>query len=177
VLLQLYGFIIPAFSKRERQIALPLMFAVPFLFYGGSVFAYFVVLPKAIQFLQNFNADNFDIQLQAKDLYSFSVMVILAMGGLFQIPVALVALTSTGILSVAQLRSNRRIAVIACAFLAMILPGNDPVTMTLIAVPLYVLFEASIVLSALISRRAARFVTVPAEDEQDHVTTTDRDGD
>ena len=75
LLCQLYAFVLPAFSPRERQVALPLMLMVPFLFIAGVVFAYFVVLPNAIEFLQNFNDDNFDILLQARDYYRFSILL------------------------------------------------------------------------------------------------------
>ena len=71
---------LPAFSPNERPVALPLMAMVPFLFVAGVVFAYYVVLPNAIDFLQNFNDDNFDILLQARDYYRFSIMVLIAMG-------------------------------------------------------------------------------------------------
>ena len=72
---------LPAFSPNERQVALPLMLMVPFLFYAGVVFAYFVVLPAAVDFLQNFNDDNFDVLLQARDYYKFAVMVLACHGG------------------------------------------------------------------------------------------------
>src|SRR5262245_19234241 len=74
LLYQAYAFILPAFSPREREVALPLMALVPFLFIGGVVFAYYFVLPNAISFLQNFNDDNYDILLQARDYYKFSIM-------------------------------------------------------------------------------------------------------
>ena len=74
LLYQLYAFVLPAFSPTERQVALPLMVMVPFLFMAGVVFAYFVVLPAAVDFLQNFNDDNYDVLLQARDYYKFSVM-------------------------------------------------------------------------------------------------------
>ena len=80
LLYQAYAFILPAFSPRERQVALPLMLMVPFLFVAGVVFAYYIVLPNAINFLQNFNDDNYDILLQARDFYKFSIMVLMAMG-------------------------------------------------------------------------------------------------
>ena len=70
LLFQAYAFVLPAFSSRERQVALPLMLMVPFLFIAGVVFAYYMVLPNAISFLQNFNADNYDILIQAQDYYS-----------------------------------------------------------------------------------------------------------
>ncbi len=86
LLYQAYAFILPAFSPRERQVAIPLLMMVPFLFIAGVVFAYFMVLPPAINFLQNFNDDSYDILLQARDFYSFELLVLMAMGALFQIP-------------------------------------------------------------------------------------------
>jgi len=156
LLYQAYAFILPAFSPTERQVALPLMLMVPFLFVAGSLFAYFVVLPNAVKFLQNFNDDNFDILIQAKDYYRFSVLVLVAMGLLFQIPIGILGVTRVGIVSVAQLRRNRRYAVLVIAVLAMLLPGTDPVTMLLAMAPLVVLFEGSILLAAALERRAAK---------------------
>ena len=156
LLWQAYAFVLPAFSPRERQVALPLMMMVPFLFVAGAVFAYFVVLPNAIKFLQNFNDDDFDILIQAKDLYRFTILTCVAMGALFQVPIGLLLLTRMEILSVAQLRANRRYAILVIAILAMLLPGTDPVTMLLSMLPLLVLFEGSILLAALLDRRSAR---------------------
>jgi sec-independent protein translocase protein TatC len=156
ILWQLYAFVLPAFSPKERRVALPMMSMVPFLFYAGVAFAYFLVLPKAIGVLQNFNDDKFDILIQATDLYKFSVMCCIAMGALFQIPVAILLTVRMGIVSVAQLRANRRYAILVIAVLAMLLPGTDPISMGLAMLPLLVLFEGSILLAALLERRAAR---------------------
>jgi sec-independent protein translocase protein TatC len=156
LLYQAYAFVLPAFSPNERQIALPLMAMVPFLFVAGVVFAYYMVLPNAINFLQNFNDDNFDILLQARDYYKFSIMVLAAMGLLFQVPIGILAVTRVGIVTPRQLRKNRRYAILVIAIVAMLLPGQDPVTMCLLMAPLIVLFEGSILLAALVDRRAAR---------------------
>ena len=156
LLYQAYAFILPAFSPREREVALPLMAMVPFLFAGGVVFAYFFVLPNAINFLQNFNDDNYDILLQARDFYKFSIMVLMVMGILFQVPIGILAVTRVGIVTPAQLRKNRRYAILIIAILAMLLPGQDPVTMLMMMAPLIVLFEGSILMAAVIDRRAAR---------------------
>ncbi|HEY6691739.1 MAG TPA: twin-arginine translocase subunit TatC [Solirubrobacteraceae bacterium] len=156
LLYQAYAFVLPAFSPNERQIALPLMAMVPFLFVAGVVFAYYMVLPNAINFLQNFNDDNFDILLQARDYYKFSIMVLAAMGLLFQVPIGILAITRVGIVTPRQLRKNRRYAILVIAIVAMLLPGQDPVTMCLLMAPLIVLFEGSILLAALVDRRAAR---------------------
>jgi sec-independent protein translocase protein TatC len=156
ILYQIYAFVLPAFSPRERQIAVPAMLGVPFLFIGGVVFGYFMVLPPAIRFLQNFNTDSFDVLIQAQPYYKFVIMLLVAMGLLFQIPIGILALTRVGIVTTRQLRKNRRYAILAIAVIAMLLPGQDPVTMTMMMVPMYVLFEGSILLSWLMDRRAAR---------------------
>jgi sec-independent protein translocase protein TatC len=163
LLYQAYAFVLPAFSREERRIALPLMTMVPFLFIAGVVFAYFMVLPNAINFLQNFNDDKFDILLQAKDYYRFAITVLIAMGVCFQVPVGILAITRVGIISVAQLRRSRRYAILVCAVVAMLLPGQDPVTMLSLMVPLYVLYEGSILLATLLDRRTAQAAAADPE--------------
>jgi sec-independent protein translocase protein TatC len=148
--------VLPAFSPRERQVALPLMALVPFLFVAGVLFAYYLVLPAAINFLQNFNDDNFDILLQARDYYRFSLMVLMVMGVLFQVPIGVLAVTRVGIVTPRQLRNSRRYAILVIAIVAMLLPGADPFTMLLMMAPLIVLYEGSILLASLLDRRAER---------------------
>ena len=156
LLYQMFAFVLPAFSPGERRVALPLMLLAPFLFFCGVIFGYFIVLPAALDFLQNFNDDQFDVLLQAQDLYKFSVTVLIAMGLVFEVPVVVLAVTRMGILSVDQLRHHRRYAVLVIAVIAMLLPGTDPVTFASIMVPLLVLYEGSILLAALLDRRATR---------------------
>jgi sec-independent protein translocase protein TatC len=162
ILFQLYAFVLPAFSPREKQIAFPAMLGIPFLFIGGVVFGYYTVVPRAIEFLQNFNTDSFDVLIQAQPYYKFVIMLLLAMGLLFQIPIGIVAITRVGIVSTSQLAHNRRYAILVIAVLAMLLPGQDPVTMTMMMAPMYVLFEGSILLSWLLDRRAG---SAGADDE------------
>ncbi len=80
VLFQLYGFVLPAFSPSERRIALPLLAAIPCLFALGVLFGYFVVLPAAIRFFENFNSGEFNVLVQAGPYYKFAATVLLAMG-------------------------------------------------------------------------------------------------
>jgi sec-independent protein translocase protein TatC len=175
LLYQAYAFVLPAFSPRERQVAIPLLLAAPFLFVGGVAFAYFLALPKAIGFLQNFNADNFDILIQARDLYSFSIMVMGVMGLLFQVPIGIIGLTRTGIIDTAQLRAGRRYAFLAIAVIAMLLPGQDPVTMLIMMVPLLILYEASILVASVLDRRAARARLREDPDAGAELDTLDRE--
>jgi sec-independent protein translocase protein TatC len=156
ILWQLYGFVLPAFNARERRVALPLMAMVPFLFVGGVLFGYFLVLPAAISFLQNFNSAEFDILVQAKAYYSFAAITLLMLGILFQIPVAVLALTRLGIVTSAQLRRNSRYALLLIAIIAAILPGVDPITMLILMVPMIALYGLSILLASWVERLQRR---------------------
>ena len=147
LLYQLYAFVLPAFSPSEKRVVLPLLLMVPFLFIGGVVFAYYVVTPAAVNFLLNFNSDEFNIQIRAREYYSFFALSLISVGVLFQIPVGVLAVTRLGIVTPDQLAANRRYAVLVIAVLAMLLPGTDPITMLISMVPLLILFEFSIILA------------------------------
>ena len=153
ILYQLYAFVLPAFSPRERRVALPLLLMVPLLFVGGVVFGYFVVLDRGRRLPLNFNNDQFNIQVRARDYYSFVTLTLLALGLVFQIPMGILARHAPGDHHPEQLR---RIAPLrlssAIAVLAALLPTIDPVTMLIEMVPLVVLYELSIVLARLLGR-------------------------
>jgi sec-independent protein translocase protein TatC len=166
LLYQAYAFVLPAFSPRERRVALPLMLMVPVLFIAGVLFGYFVVLERAVHFLQNFNDDSFDILLQAKEYFKFTVLFIGGIGLLFQIPVGVLAVTRLGILTPKQLARNRGYVILAISILAAVAtPTPDPVTMTLAMAPLVVLFELSIILARWFDR--IKPVTEDVDDEHD----------
>jgi len=149
ILYQLYAYVLPAFSDVERRVVLPFLLAVPFLFIAGVVFAYFVVIPAATQFLLNFNASEFNIEVRAREYYSFFALTCIAVGVLFQIPIAILAVTRLGITTPQQLSRNRKYAVLIIAVVAMLLPGTDPVTMLISMLPLVLLFELSLILARL----------------------------
>jgi len=152
ILYQLYAFVLPALSPTERKVVLPILLMVPLLFVAGVVFAYFVVVPAAIKFLLNFNSDQFNIQIRAREYYSFFALTLLSVGILFQVPIGILAVTRLGIVTPAQLAKNRRYAILIIAVLAMLLPGTDPITMLLSMLPLIVLFELSLVLARALGR-------------------------
>jgi sec-independent protein translocase protein TatC len=154
ILFELYGFILPALGPGERRVVMPLLIAIPFLFATGVAFGYFVVLPAAIRFFVNFNSGEFNVLVQASQFYKFAATTLLAMGLVFQVPVAILAATRAGIVTPAQLRKNRRYAIVACAAVAAFLPG-DVITLLLETVPLYLLYEASILLASFMDRSAS----------------------
>jgi sec-independent protein translocase protein TatC len=153
---QLYAYVLPAFSVAERRLVLPILALAPFLFLAGVAFAYFVFMPPAVDFLLGFNDSQFNVQVRARDYYSFFSTMMLAGGLIFQLPLALIAATRLGIVEVDQLAANRRYAYLAIAVLAAALPGVDPISMLIEMVPLLVLYELSILLARLFDRLAAR---------------------
>ncbi len=150
-----YAFVIPALKPEERRIALPVMAAAPALFLAGVAFAYLVVLPPAVHFLQGYNSENFDILVQAKTYYSFVFLTMLGIGLAFQLPLGLLALQRLGTINARTLTRNWRYAVVIIAVIAAAMPGADPVTTGLETLPLVVLYLASIVMLKIADRRAA----------------------
>jgi sec-independent protein translocase protein TatC len=152
LLLQAYGFFMPAFEPEQRRRMLPVMFAIPLLFAAGVTFGYLVVLPASLHFFQNFNSGQFNVLVQASQYYKFAATILLAMGLVFQVPVAIIAVTRAGLITTRQLRRNRRYALLACGLVAAVLPG-DAVTLLLETLPLYLLFELSLIVATLAERR------------------------
>jgi sec-independent protein translocase protein TatC len=143
-------------------VATPLVVLVPVLFIAGVVFCYFVVLTPALDFLLNFNSDEFNTQVRAKDYYSFVSLIMLAMGLGFQIPVGVLAACKLGVASAEKLRRSRRYAIVAIVVLASLLPTLDPITLLLESVPFYALYELSILLASRWGRPAYEFGDEPA---------------
>src|SRR5207302_8675394 len=99
VLYQVYAFLMPALEPRERRHILPMVASIPFLFVAGVLFGYFVVLPAAVHFFQNFNSSEFNVLVQASQFYGFAATVLLAMGLVFQVPVLILGATRLGIVT------------------------------------------------------------------------------
>jgi sec-independent protein translocase protein TatC len=152
VLYQAFAFVLPALTTRERRYIVPFLILAPGLFIAGVVFGYFVVLPAATKFLLNFNDTQFNIQIRARDYYSFFTLTLAVMGLIFELPIAILSVTRLGIVTPEQLSKNRRYAYVILIVVAALLPGTDPVTMLIEAVPLLLLFEASVLLARAFGR-------------------------
>jgi sec-independent protein translocase protein TatC len=162
ILYQLYAFLLPAFSPTERRVALPLLLMVPTLFIAGVVFCYFVVLTPALDFLLNFNADEFNTQVRARDYYSFVTLLMLTMGLGFQIPVGVLVACKLRITTPAKLRKGRRFAIVGIVVVASLLPTLDPLTLILESIPLYLLYELSILMASAWGRPLGDLPDQPA---------------
>jgi sec-independent protein translocase protein TatC len=165
ILYQLYAYVLPAFSDAERRVMTPLMLLAPVLFIGGVVFAYFVVMPPAIDFLTNFNSDQFNNQLRARDYYTFFATMLIAMGLIFEVPLAILAVTRLGLVTPEQLAANRRYAYLVIAIVAALLPSIDPVTLILEMIPIILLYELSILLARAFGRPASGGLSEPSAQE------------
>lgn len=155
ILYELYAFLIPALTPQQRRGTMPVLMAVPLLFLVGVAFGYLIVLPHAIHFLANFNSSQFNTLVQAGTYYHFAAITLLAMGVIFQVPVGVIALTRAGVVSVTTLRKGRRYAIVCCAAVAALLPG-DAITLVLETVPLYLLYEASLLIAGFTELSSAR---------------------
>jgi sec-independent protein translocase protein TatC len=152
---QIWAFLAPAFEANQQKTVVRLVIAATFLLAGGMAFAYWIVLPNAIPFLLSYDSDLYHAEVRAREYYSFAAVTILGCGVLFELPIFILGLVRLGIVSAARLRQNRRIGVGLCIILVVLLPGVDFVSMGLQALPILILFEASIWVAVFFERRWA----------------------
>jgi sec-independent protein translocase protein TatC len=153
ILWQLWGFLAPAFQEHTQRMLVGFVLFATVLLAGGLVFGYFIALPAAVHFLTNYDSSLYNTQIRAKDYYSFVLLVLAAVGVVFELPIFVLAMVRIGILTTAKLRRNRRIGYVIVAAVAVALPGVDPVTTLLEMAPLMILFECSIWLSVFFEKR------------------------
>lgn len=153
LLYQLWSFLAPAITEDAQRIVSGFVALATALFAGGVAFCYFVVLPRALEFLTSFDEDLYDIQIRASYYYSFTAVTLLATGLAFQMPIFILALVRLRVLRASQLRKNRRIGIVLMVVFAVLLPTVDPVSLAFEIVPLMLLFELSIWMAVLLERR------------------------
>jgi len=142
ILYEIYAYIDPALLPKERRFIRFMGLPVIGLFISGMLFCYFVLLPNAIKFLINFGEENIKNQLRAADYISFVTIFILGVGLIFEVPVAIFALVKIHVITRQWLAKQRRYAVLAAFVIAAVItPTPDPFNQTLVAVPMYLLFE------------------------------------
>lgn len=152
VLYQLWAFIVPGLTKRERRLAVPFIASSVALFGIGVAFAYFT-LPKALDFLLGF-AGQFVVPVLTADKYlSFMMLVALAFGLSFEFPIVLIFLSIAGVITSRQMRERRRGAIMFISvFAAVITPSADPYTMLAMMIPMVLLYEAAIIVARVMKK-------------------------
>lgn len=153
LLYQLWAFLAPAIEEGIQRTVAVFATLATILFGGGVAFSYFVVMPRALDFLTNFNDDVFQVQIRASYYFSFVIVTLLATGIAFQMPIFILALVRIRVLTAARLRKNRRIGIVFMVVFAVLLPTVDPVSLVLETVPLLLLFELSIWLAGFMEKR------------------------
>lgn len=157
ILYQLWGFLSPALYQHEKKVVVPVLVAAAALFLGGVCIAWFLVLPYTLKFLLTFQASAFDSFIRAEEYFSFATTISIAFGAVFELPIAILLLTALGIITPAFLHKYRRHAIVLCVVLAaFITPGGDPMSLAAFSIPLYLLFEVSVVLAEVVYRRRVR---------------------
>ena len=156
VLYQLWSFLAPAITEGTQRVVAIFVVIATALFAAGIAFGYFVVLPRAISFLTNFDDNLYDVQIRASYYLSFVAFALVAMGLVFEMPIFILALVRLRVLSAEQLRRNRRLGIFLVVLVAILLPTVDPVSLAFEAVPMLLLFELSIWVAIVMERRWER---------------------
>lgn len=149
ILHQIWKFVEPALYKKERGWAKKITFFTTFCFLVGISFAYFVMIPSMLEFSANFGTDNIKNLIDINEYWGFVMLMILAAGLLFELPMVSFVLSRFGLLTPRFLRKYRRHAIVLILIAsAIITPSPDPINQMIVAVPIYVLYEISIIVSA-----------------------------
>jgi sec-independent protein translocase protein TatC len=161
ILYQIWAFIAPGLYRHERRFALPLFVSSVILFYCGTAFAYFLVFPAIFQFFVSTTPVGVELLADMTQYMDFAVLLFFAFGLAFEIPVATVLLVRTGLVKLPTLTKNRGYVLLGIFIIAAILTPPDAVSQTMMAVPMYALFEAGIIMARVLVRDR------PADQETD----------
>jgi len=154
ILYQVWAFVAPGLYKKERHFAFPLLASSIVLFYAGIAFAYFVVFPLIFGFVSSFTPDKVEYQPDMAEYVSFIMMVVLVFGLAFETPIATVLTVWTGLTTPKKLAKARPYVFLGAFVVGMLLTPPDVISQTILAIPVYLLFELGIILSRLFPAKA-----------------------
>ena len=157
MLYQIWIFLSPALHRHEKKVAIPVIFGIVFLFLCGAALAWYLVLPMTLKFMFNLGDKAFDQMITVSEYFGFVTSMVLAMGAVFELPIAILLLSAVGLVTPQFLSKFRRHAIVGSYVAAAIItPGDLFVTSIALMVPLYFLYELSIGLSFLVYRKRQR---------------------
>ncbi|GGB44615.1 Sec-independent protein translocase protein TatC [Oceanisphaera marina] len=159
VLYQVWAFIAPGLYKHEKRLIAPLVFSSALLFYAGAAFAYFVVFPLAFAFFTNMAPEGVTIATDIASYLDFVLGLFIAFGIAFEIPIATILLCWTGVTTPKELASKRPYVIVVVFIVGMLLTPPDIISQTLLAIPMWMLFEVGVFF--------ARFYTRNTDDEEE----------
>lgn len=153
ILFQLWQFLAPALYKNEKRIALPILFSSIFLFYAGVAFAYCITLPAVLTFFLQAAPDSVAPMTDINSYLSFCMKLFLVFGITFEIPVATLLLILARVVPLDALIAKRRYIIVGCFFIAMFITPPDALSMAMLAIPMWLLFELGLLLGRLLLKR------------------------
>jgi sec-independent protein translocase protein TatC len=160
ILYQIWAFVAPGLYRKEKRFAFPMLATSIILFFMGMAFAYFVVFPLVFSFVSTFTPDSVNYQPDMTEYVSFVMMVVLVFGFAFETPIATVLLVWTGLTTTEKLGKARPYVFLGAFVVGMLLTPPDIISQTMLAVPIYILFEMGIFMSRLFGKKEAE----PAEE-------------
>jgi len=178
ILYQVWAFLAPALYKHEKRVVLPVIFGAIALFVAGVSLSFFVVLPLAIGWLMGIavNTDALEPMITYREYFSFAVNMSLAFGLCFELPIVILLLATLGLVTPEFLRKYRRHALVLCVVAgALLSPGDLVWTTILLAAPLYLLYELSVVLTVIVYRRRRKREAQAAAEEAAEAKTSERE--
>ena len=153
IVAQIWGFLSPALYRHEKRVVIPVLVAMVVLFLAGVSLSYFVVLPLTLEFLMSIESTSLTPMITATAYFDLAISMCLAFGLIFEVPIAVIALSALGIVTPTFLSKYRRHAILTCVITAaLITPGADPFSLFALTVPLYLLYEVSVLVARLIFR-------------------------
>ncbi len=153
VIYQVWAFVAPGLYKREKKVALPLVLSSIFLFYAGAAFAYFVVFPLMFSFFAAATPQGVAMMTDIGEYLDFVVVLFFVFGLAFEVPIAILMLVGAGIVSPQSLGSKRPYILLGAFTLGMLVTPPDMISQTLLAVPMYLLYEIGILMARLMIRK------------------------
>ena len=150
VLYQIWAFVAPALYKHEKRLARPLLYSAVVLFYLGCAFAYFVVFPLVFGFFTSVAPEGVSVMTDISRYLDFVMMLFLAFGITFEVPIATIILVATGVTTVKRLSKIRAYVLVGAFALGMLLTPPDIISQTLLALPMWLLFEFGLLMSRIL---------------------------
>ncbi|MEC9261757.1 MAG: twin-arginine translocase subunit TatC [Pseudomonadota bacterium] len=152
VLFQVWGFVAPGLYRNEKKLVAPLLFSSTLLFYAGMAFAYYVVFPVVFAFFTSVAPEGVTVATDINSYLNFVLKLFFAFGVSFEIPIAIVLLCWTGVTDANSLRQKRPYVIVGAFVIGMLLTPPDIISQSLLAIPMWILFECGVVIGALYSR-------------------------
>jgi sec-independent protein translocase protein TatC len=171
VLYQLWAFVAPALYKKEKRLARPLLYSAVFLFYAGCAFAYFLVFPLVFGFFTRVAPEGVTVMTDISKYLDFVITLFLAFGITFEVPIATIILVATGMTTIKQLKKARAYVLVGAFAMGMLLTPPDVISQTLLALPMWLLFEIGILMAQILLPHRRTGNAEPAEETEDQATS------